>query len=67
MFRYKNDAKKLVEWLSINITKFRPAGAEGNNFKSRKQSHEPFGSYGGSSTMRSMGGFGEKKFSGFTT
>ncbi len=51
----------MVKWFSENMSKFRPAGASGNNFSARKQSHGPLG------VTTSMGGFGERKFSGYTT
>ena len=59
--KLKEDVKILVQWFSGNITKLRPTGISGNNFSKRKQSHEPFG------THSSLGGFGERKFSGYTT
>jgi hypothetical protein len=52
----------MVRWITENITKFRPTGTQGNNFSARKQSHGPIG---GATT--SLGGFGERKFSGYTT
>ena len=69
VFRYSSDAKKMIDWFSKNITKFRPSGTKGNNFHARKSSHGPmFGGYAGAeSSMTSLGGFGEKKFSGYTT
>ena len=50
-----------MKWLSENIAKFRPVGPEGNNFSARKQSHGPLGA------TTSLGGFGDRKFSGYTT
>ena len=37
------DAQRLVNWLSINIAKFRKLGAKGNHFAVKRFSHGPFG------------------------
>ena len=57
----------MINWISANITKFRPTGTIGNNFSLRKRSHGPLGSKESYENKMSLGGFGERKFSGYTT
>ena len=57
----------MIKWLTENITKFRPAGVKGDNFHARKRSHGLMGATTHMPINASLGGLGERKFSGYTT
>ena len=52
----------MVQWFTDNVARLRPVGSHGNNFNQKRLSHGPM-----HTTSKGIGGFGERKFSGFST